>query len=120
MIIENACMQMNTHTQCKCRDEKGTSHAFAAFLNMQFASTALCVCSCCLLALGACLHVFLAQERTRKTAKLTDQTGKYGMKNISRPCLWKYIPVVTASHAVVREHCPKPYDPNNFVLCPMN
>jgi len=103
----------NTHAQCECRDEKGTSHAFAAFLNMQFASTSLCVCSCCLLTLGARLHVFRAQERTRKTAKRTDQTDKYGMKNISRPSLWKYIPVASASHAV---GCPKPCDPKHFFV----
>lgn len=98
----------DTRKQCECIDEKGTGYAFAAFLNIQLASTALCVCSCCLLTLCACLHVFLAQERTRKTAKLAD---KYGMKNISRPCLWKYIPVASVSNAVFRKCCPKPSDP---------
>ncbi len=102
-------MHIKTYASSECIDERGRGHAFAAFLNMQLASTpGLCVCSCCLLTLCACLHVFLAQERTRKTAKLAD---KYGMKNISRPCLWKYIPVGSVSHTVVRKCCPKPSDP---------
>ncbi len=57
------CMHIKTYASSECIDERGRGHAFAAFLNMQLASTpGLCVCSCCLLTLCACLHVFLAQE----------------------------------------------------------
>ncbi len=109
-------MHIKTYASSECIDERGRGHAFAAFLNMQLASTpALCVCSCCLLTLCACLHIFVAQERTRKTAKLAD---KYGMKNISRPCLWKCIPIGSVSHTVVRKCCPKPSDPINFIPGP--
>lgn len=54
----------DSRKQCECIDEKGTGHAFAAFLNMQLASTALCVCSCCLLTL--CVFACFSSSREDK------------------------------------------------------